>query len=735
MKKYKEFLISPLIVLVVMLVIYLIKGIYPFGKLTIANGDMGQSYMPIYYYLYDIFFNGKSIFYDITLGMGSNMYGVFSLDGLFNPTNLIILLNSRENIPYMFSFLLIIKIMLISLTSYILFYKMYKNNKLYNVIFSVIYAFSGYVLTYNTNIMWLDVVGLFPLFIIATKYMFETNKIYWYSIVLALILISNYNLAYMVLMFIIFIIPIYIFFEIEKEKRKRATFNLIIGTICSVGLSAFTFVPSFFQTMSSYRMSTNIVKIVTDKNFFYKIVIFIFYTLPLYGYFKWFKYIEQDMKKIFTISLSLMFSAILPILLERINLLWHGGSYQSFPFRYGFIPTLILYMGALRYFSKFSQFKINGKYSYIKKIFLIFILFSIILGVYTAYYINISMLAFVMNVRIFSLVLILFVMILLAYIGINSIKKESTKKILICALTMIQVLTFAYAYIGVPEEYRFGTEWSDDQIFISNELYKNIKIEKSMYKIKDLTASTTENCSLVYDIPSRSTFLHIIPKEQVLNCIQMGYSARKTQINDFGGTILSDAIYGIKYVLSKDNLSDEIYNLIDTFDNEIKLYQYKKSLPTGITYLNDVEKIPEEMQNFEAQNYLYINLFNKNEDIINLINDYQIEEIENGRTKYTFYIKDAKELYIYTKNLLYNIKINGKEITIPTINNKENKIYTNKYCNGILDLGYFENCKVELEYNVLTNYVNNKIKIGILDIEKYNEIFDENYNDIKVETK
>ena len=232
--KYKTFLVSPAISILILLTIYAIKGIYPFGTMTIANGDLGQSYMPFYNFLYDIVYNGKNIFYDYTLGMGSNMYGGFLADGLFNPSSFIVLLGSRENIPYMLSFVLMIKIAFISLTSYILFNKLYKKNTYYNIVFSILYAFSGYVLMYNTNIMWLDVVGMFPLFILSIKYMFETSKIHWYVILLALILIFNYNLAYMILLFIIFIIPIYIVIGLPKEERKKGTIKVwgyFIGSI------------------------------------------------------------------------------------------------------------------------------------------------------------------------------------------------------------------------------------------------------------------------------------------------------------------------------------------------------------------------------------------------------------------------------------------------------------------------------------------------------------------------
>ena len=38
MKKYNYYLIPPIIVMLILTIIYLINGVYPFGKNTILNG-------------------------------------------------------------------------------------------------------------------------------------------------------------------------------------------------------------------------------------------------------------------------------------------------------------------------------------------------------------------------------------------------------------------------------------------------------------------------------------------------------------------------------------------------------------------------------------------------------------------------------------------------------------------------------------------------------------------------
>ena len=65
MKKYKYYLIPPIIVMLILTIIYLINGVYPFGKNTILNGDFPSAYIPIYYYMWDLFRGNANLFINI----------------------------------------------------------------------------------------------------------------------------------------------------------------------------------------------------------------------------------------------------------------------------------------------------------------------------------------------------------------------------------------------------------------------------------------------------------------------------------------------------------------------------------------------------------------------------------------------------------------------------------------------------------------------------------------------
>ena len=115
--KFRYF-ISPLIVLFLLSIIFILNGVYPYGENTIINGDLGKAYVPIYYYMFDIFKGNANIFMNFNVGMGSNMYDLFSIYGILSPVNLMLIFSDISNIPYFLSYLLVIKICLISITSF-----------------------------------------------------------------------------------------------------------------------------------------------------------------------------------------------------------------------------------------------------------------------------------------------------------------------------------------------------------------------------------------------------------------------------------------------------------------------------------------------------------------------------------------------------------------------------------------------------------------------------------------
>lgn len=107
----KKYFISGLVVAVILLIVFLVKGMYPFGKNYIMWGDMYEQIVPMYYNFYDVIRNGKSILIDYTGGVTSSLIPNFS-----SPFTLLVLLFKRSNIPNAVNIIILLKIVLSTVT-------------------------------------------------------------------------------------------------------------------------------------------------------------------------------------------------------------------------------------------------------------------------------------------------------------------------------------------------------------------------------------------------------------------------------------------------------------------------------------------------------------------------------------------------------------------------------------------------------------------------------------------
>lgn len=125
-----------------------------------------------------------------------------------------------------------------------------------------------------------------------------------------------------------------------------------MAVLLSLFLSMFSFLPAFSQTMSSYRMAAKAATVVENNEAGMKLIFLMMSAIELLGTVRLLKYFKKD-NIVKMMILSLIMCGILPILFERINMLWHTGSHNCFPFRYGFIPIFIMLNCGMYYITKY----------------------------------------------------------------------------------------------------------------------------------------------------------------------------------------------------------------------------------------------------------------------------------------------------------------------------------------------------------------------------------------------
>ena len=191
---------GPIITMVIMLVLYAIGGIYPFGTATTAFSDGLAQYIPFLVEMGDKIKNGGSLFFSWHAGNGINFWANIAYY-LASPLNLLALLFPPERMDDAFSFITLIKPALMALTFGIYLKYSYKKNDWSIAIFSVLWALSGFMISGMYITSWYDAIIYFPLVILGINCLMEGKSAIYYSLFLGLTIATNFYIGWIVCIF------------------------------------------------------------------------------------------------------------------------------------------------------------------------------------------------------------------------------------------------------------------------------------------------------------------------------------------------------------------------------------------------------------------------------------------------------------------------------------------------------------------------------------------------------
>ena len=240
----KKYFISGLIVAVILLIVFLVKGMYPFGKNYIMWGDMYEQIVPLYYNFYDVIRNGKSILIDYTGGIASSFIPNFFYY-ISSPFTFLVLLFQRNDIPNAVNIIVLLKIVLSAITCNCFLDKKFKDlGDFYKCFFSIIYALSTYNLSLYIITGWIDIVYLFPLLMLGLDELLNLRKPKLFIIILSMSLIFNFYISLMCIVFIFFISIIYLkIYKNQNTRKAIASFGLSV--LLSLLISSIALIPVF----------------------------------------------------------------------------------------------------------------------------------------------------------------------------------------------------------------------------------------------------------------------------------------------------------------------------------------------------------------------------------------------------------------------------------------------------------------------------------------------------------
>ena len=192
--------LGPIITLGIMLVLYAVGGIYPFGTASTAFSDGFSQYVPFLSELSRKITEGGSLLFSWHIGGGTNFWATIGYY-LSSPFNVIALLFPIERMNDAFSLITLIKPFFMALTFSAFLKHAYKKNDLSLVIFSILWAMSGFMVGSIFITSWYDSLIYFPLVIMGLNKMMNGDSAWFYSLFLGLTIASNFYIGWIICIF------------------------------------------------------------------------------------------------------------------------------------------------------------------------------------------------------------------------------------------------------------------------------------------------------------------------------------------------------------------------------------------------------------------------------------------------------------------------------------------------------------------------------------------------------
>ena len=250
--KWNYTLLAFLLPTTVMLVIYFITSVTPFGSNTLLYSDNFHQYYPFFHQFRQALRSGDSLLWSWSVGMGMDFWGLVAYY-LASPLNLLSVLLPESWMLGYFTLLMPIKLGLASGFFALMLKKLFGSNDLSLPLFGSFYAMCAWALGYQWNIMWLDTFALLPLLALGTVLLLRDGKYLLYTLTLTLSVVSNYYIGFFVCIFV------FLLFWCYEICRFKGIWHLLgdlvlIGffTALAVGMTAIISLPTWAALKDTY---------------------------------------------------------------------------------------------------------------------------------------------------------------------------------------------------------------------------------------------------------------------------------------------------------------------------------------------------------------------------------------------------------------------------------------------------------------------------------------------------
>lgn len=586
--KNKYMLAAFFVPFMVMVLVCMGKGYFPFGDNQIAIIDMYHQYVPFLNELQYKLQNFESLFYSWNGAGGTNFVSLFAYYTA-SPLNLLLILVPQEFLMEAITLLVFIKIGLAGLFMNVYFKGMHHRQDCATVAFSTLYALCAYVLGYYWNIMWLDGVALFPLIILGLNHLMDKGDFRLYAISLALSMFSNYYIGGMTCIFILFYFPV-LYFSKKRNLGVKGCLKTIgkgvLSSLSAILISACLLVPTFMSLRNTYYIDSEMPEEVQ----FYRPILDVLNNLMpqmevtvregapniycglfcviMFAYFMLCDRISVRKKITNCVMLAFL---VLSFNMNKLDFIWHGFHFPNqIPFRYSFVFSFL--MVAIAYDAFKYLHRMSPK------------MIAAITAAGTAYVILVQKLYEDTVSAPFAYITLLLLFMYSGFMAMYRAEGFERKllKLLLLVLVMFEmVVSVDAALTTTGHTSRTGYFRNSDTVC---KVVEDIKEEDPYLYRMEIDNSVTLNSPMMYNYPGISQFSSTINESATNFMVAAGLEGGGAK-NRFTYALtnpVTDAILGIKYLIGRGTTIDNetALKLIKT-EGDTHLYENTYALPMG----------------------------------------------------------------------------------------------------------------------------------------------------------
>ena len=246
---------------VIVLAVYALYGIIPFGSNALLHRDGGLQMIDLFCWYKDVLAGKIPLNYSLAKSLGGNTFAVFSYY-LASPFSLLIVFFDKSQMPLYMSTLFALKASFASCFAGIYLTHRFtpKGREKYvlAVLLSMSYGLSQYFISQNSNTMWLEGAYMLPLILMECERVIRGKKIFRLILTLALAICFNWYSGLIDMMFA----GVWVVFELirhavagDSGKKEKATLRFYVtavlrfglACICSLLLASAFLVPTLFK--------------------------------------------------------------------------------------------------------------------------------------------------------------------------------------------------------------------------------------------------------------------------------------------------------------------------------------------------------------------------------------------------------------------------------------------------------------------------------------------------------